>query len=340
MRRAYDVYTLGHALVDRQYVVSPEWLARHGVQKGVMTLVGPDRQAELRQALADQSPVAQASGGSAANTAIGVANLGGAPFHSGCVGDDDLGTFYLGDLTAAGVACRDRARLAGPTGQCLVFITPDADRTLNTFLGASASVGPDHVEAEAIAASRWVYLEGYLLSSADGLAACLEAQRQARAAGARVALTLSDPTMIAAFRPRFQAVVQAGVELVFGNLDEARAFTGETAAEPALTGLGMAAGGDVCVTCGAAGALVREGGQTRQVEGFPATAVDSTGAGDLFAGGVLFALTQGHSLAAAARLGCWAAAHIVAQYGPRLQQSLRQGAARLLNDGWEPKEPG
>jgi sugar/nucleoside kinase (ribokinase family) len=329
MPRLHDVYGVGHALVDLQYAVPAEMLARHGVSKGVMTLVDENRQVELRRLLDSRSPVARASGGSAANTVIGVAGLGGTAYYACRVGDDDWGEFYLSDLATAGVVTGAVSRVHGRTGQCLVFITPDADRTLNTFLGVSAGLGPEQLEPEAIAASAYLYLEGYLLSSESGLAACLEAQRVARTAGTRVSLTLSDPTMIRGFRDRFEAVVQAGVDLLFGNEDEARAYTGHEDRDQAAAELARVAA-EVCVTCGSAGALVLEGGRRHLVPGVQTKAVDTTGAGDLFAGGVLFGVTHGHSLPASARLGCYAAAQVVAQYGPRLGRSLKEEAIAVL----------
>lgn len=329
MTRLYDVYGVGHALVDLQYAVPPELLECHSVRKGVMTLVDETRQEALRRVLHSRPPVARASGGSAANTMIGVTGLGGTAYYACRVGDDEWGDFYLSDLAAAGVSTSVLSRIHGKTGQCLVFITPDADRTLNTFLGVSAGLGPEQLEPEAIAASAYLYLEGYLLSSESGLAACLEAQRMARTAGTRVSLTLSDPTMIRGFMERFAAVARAGVDLLFCNEDEARAFTGHEDRDRAAAELAKVAT-EVCVTCGPAGALVLEGSRRHAVPGVRATAIDTTGAGDLFAGGVLFGVTHGHPLPASARLGCYAAAQVVAQYGPRLGRPLKEEAAAVL----------
>jgi sugar/nucleoside kinase (ribokinase family) len=312
----YDVSGIGHALVDVQYSVSPDLLQSLGVDKGVMTLVDGDRRDAIVGGLSID-PVNRASGGSAANTMITVAAFGGTAHYAFQVGDDEAGTFYRSDLQAAGVASNESARQAGSTGQCLVFVTPDADRTMNTFLGASGTMGPHQVDAAAIGDSRVLYLEGYLLTTDEGVAACLAAAEAARAAGTTVALTLSDPFVVGAFRDNFEKVIAGGLDLLFCNEDEARAFTGEDDRDAAARAL-AARVPRVCVTLGADGALVIDGdGAPIQVAGFPAKAVDTTGAGDTFAGGVLYGLTHDLSLEQAAVLGNYGAAVVVSAFGPR-----------------------
>lgn len=329
MSRGFDVYGVGHALVDVQYAVPPERLAELGIRKGVMTLIDEAQQAQLLQGLASTRPVAQASGGSAANTMIGVASLGGAAYYTCLLGRDAWGDFYHRDLEQAGVRSNPDRRTAGPTGKCVVLITPDADRTLNTFLGVSSQLAPEHLEAELVAASGYLYIEGYLVSSDNGFATCLRAQQLGRQSGTRISLTLSDPAMVEFFRARFEQLVAGGVDLLFCNEAEARAFTGATDAPAAAAKLAPQVGAG-CITCGAEGALVFSGGTTSLVPGFSAQAVDTTGAGDLFAGGVLYGLAKGHTLARAARLGNYAAAQVVAQFGPRLDRPLGTEAAHLL----------
>ena len=225
MARTYDVYGVGHALVDIQYQVAPEFLAEHQVEKGIMTLVDEARQRNLTAAVGGE-PVASASGGSAANTLIGVARFGGLTYYACLTGRDAWGDFYQRDLEAAGVATHPANRGAGKTGQCLVFITPDADRTLNTFLGISSAIGPAQLQEEVIADSQYLYIEGYLLGSDDGFAAACRAQQMAQQHGTAVALTLSDPFAVRAFRARFDALLQDGVDLLFCNEEEALASTG------------------------------------------------------------------------------------------------------------------
>lgn len=312
----YDVCGIGHALVDVQYSVAPEKLAELGVDKGVMTLVDDVRRSAVVSGLGE-APVNQASGGSAANTMITVASFGGRTHYAFQVGDDDLGAFYLQDLDTAGVRSSPTAIQPGVTGQCLVMVTPDADRTLNTFLGASATMGPHQVDDTAINSSQYVYLEGYLLTTAEGLQACQAAASAARSANCLVSVTLSDPFVVGAFKSNFDSLLEPGVDLLFCNEDEARAFTGEQDREAAARAL-SAIVPRVCVTLGADGALVIDGDSVPQlVEGFPARAIDTTGAGDTFAGGVLFGLTHGISLAQSAVLGNYGAAIVVSAFGPR-----------------------
>ncbi len=330
MPRTYDVYGVGHALVDLQYAVSADFLERLHIRKGVMTLIDAARQRALFQAL-DRPPLASASGGSAANTMIGVAGFGGRAYYACQVGQDEWGDFYCRDLERALVRCNPANRSPGPTGQCVVFITPDADRTMNTFLGVSSELGPERLETGIIADSAYLYLEGYLVSSDSGFAACLRAQDLARQGRTLISLTLSDPSMVELFRERFAELVAGGVDLLFCNEEEARAFTGQGDRRAAAQDLArrFRAG---CVTCGADGALCFEDGRLAAVPGVPARAVDTTGAGDLFAGGVLFGLTHGFGLEQAARLGAYAAAQVVARYGPRLDRPLKDEISRILSN--------
>ncbi len=320
MGRRFDVYGVGHALVDIQYKVDVETLQQLGIEKGVMTLIDAQRQQALFAQL-EQTPIASASGGSAANTMIGVAQFGGSPFYACLTGRDEWGNFYQNDLEKAGVATDPTHRTEGTTGQCVVFITPDADRTLNTFLGVSSAIDTQQLDPKTIADSQFVYLEGYLLSTDNGFASCLQAQQFAQEAGTSVALTLSDPFMVTTFKERFSQLVERGIDLLFCNEDEAGAFTGFNTREQALERLGQQVP-LVCVTCGPDGALVRRTDRTTTIPGVPVTAVDTNGAGDLFAGGFLYGITHGFDVESAGKMGSFASAQVVSQYGPRLQSTL------------------
>lgn len=330
MPRTFDVYGVGHALVDVQYSIAAERLGELGIRKGVMTLIDESQQERLLQALKNAPLIAQASGGSAANTMIGVANFGGNAYYTCLLGQDEWGDFYHRDLEQAGVKSNPDRRGSGPTGKCVVLITPDADRTLNTFLGVSSQLNPEHLDAALIAASAYLYIEGYLVSSDNGFATCRRAQEIGRQAGTRIALTLSDPAMVEHFRQRFEKLVAGGVDLFFCNEEEARAFTGATDRQTAARQLARHAPAG-CITCGGDGALVFAEGRCNMVPGVKARAVDTTGAGDLFAGGVLFGLARGYSLEQAARLGNYAAAQVVARYGPRLDRPLKGELAQILS---------
>ncbi len=317
----YDVYGIGHALVDTQYSVNADALAALGVEKGVMTLVDGAR----RQLVVDglgTDPILSASGGSAANTMITISRFGGRSCYAYQVGDDDWGRFYRKDLSDAGVESDDGVFLpATPTGQCLVMVTPDADRSMNTFLGASGAMGPGQVDEQTIGDSRFVYLEGYLLTTDEGFAACERAATAARSQGVAVSLTLSDPFVVSAFRERFERLLSSGVDLLFCNEDEAVALTGAGDRMQAAAALAERVG-RCFVTCGSDGALVCHDSDITLVAGHQITAIDTTGAGDSFAGGTLFGLSRDLSPQAAAKLGNYAAACVVSAYGPRLQRNL------------------
>lgn len=328
MSKRYDVYGLGNALVDIQYDIEPAWLQKMGIDKGVMTLVDEARQQELIDAI-DGAPRKQSSGGSAANSLIAVAVLGGRAYYACKVGKDELGTFYLNDLEASGVACNRDHRADGTTGRCLVLITPDAERTMNTFLGITATFGPEQVEEQVIADSTYLYIEGYLLSSDSGFEAAVAAQKHARAHGTRVALTLSDPFIVGAFKERVGALIEGGVDLLFCNDVEARAWTGVDGIDDACGALA----GQVsrfAVTCGADGARVHDGERQHQVEGIKVKAIDTNGAGDAFAGAFLYGLTHGHDTVRSGRLANFAASRVVSRYGPRLEGSLEDDVKRVL----------
>ncbi|MDA0336801.1 MAG: adenosine kinase [bacterium] len=312
----FDVCGIGHALVDVQYSVTPDTLTDLGVTKGVMTLVDGDRRRDIVTGLGD-TLVNKASGGSAANTMITVARFGGRAHYAFQVGDDELGSFYRKDLEAAGVASNPTAIQSGATGECLVFVTPDADRTMNTFLGASATMGPHQVDEAVIHASSYAYLEGYLMTTESGLAACQSAAATARVAATIVSLTLSDPFVVSAFKAGFDSIMESGIDLLFCNEDEARAFTGLDDRAAAAGALAQRVP-RVCVTLGPDGALIIDGdGRPEIVAGFATRAIDTTGAGDTFAGGVLYGLTHGLSLSQSALLGNYGAAHVVSAFGPR-----------------------
>lgn len=328
--REYDVYGIGHALVDLQFSVEDSLLREFGIPKGVMTLVDEGRRREILDRLSN--PVNRASGGSAANTVITVARFGGRARYAFQVGEDDWGRFYRDDLTAAGVDSSPACQVPGETGQCLVMVTPDAERTMQTFLGASGTMGPHQVDAENIAASRFVYLEGYLLATEVGFRACRLASAIAREGGVEVSLTLSDPSVVEAFRDRFEILAADGVDLLFCNEEEAAAFTGVGDRQEAILRL-LDLSSRVCVTLGAGGALTAEGGSPpRLVQGVEARAVDTTGAGDTFAGGVLYGLARGFSLKESARLGNYAAAAVVSVFGPRLGTGVGPLVDEILQD--------
>lgn len=319
MSTRFDVYAIGNALVDTEYRVDDDFLSRHGISKGVMTLVEEAQQQRLIAALDSEFGLEKrASGGSAANSIIAVAAFGGRAFYSCKVAADGTGDFYVHDLHAAGVSSNLKAaRDPGTSGTCVVMVTPDSERTMHTFLGITADVSVAELVPEALAASQWLYIEGYLSSSDSARAAVLEARRIARANGVKLALTFSDPAMVRFFRHGLAEMLDDGVDLLFCNEEEAVLWTGTLSAEAALDALqGIA--GHVVITRGKEGALVWDGHARHHVAPSPVTPVDSNGAGDMFAGAYLFGLSRGWPAPRAGALASRAAAAVVGQFGPRL----------------------
>ncbi|MBF0462685.1 MAG: adenosine kinase [Magnetococcales bacterium] len=326
----YDVYGIGHALVDMELHVSDAFLTHVGLQKGSMSLVDEARQEQLLQQVADL-PHHRSCGGSSANTLIGLAQFGGKGFHACKVADDEAGDFFAQDMRLHGV---DNGlhppRPAGTTGRCLVFITPDAERTLCTHLGISEQFSIEQIAEPILSQAEYLYIEGYLVSSPSGQAATQEAARMARKQGVKTALTFSDTSMVHYFRSGLDAIIGDGLDLLLCNESEAMAYTESQTLEQAKNRLKSVAK-MIGITQGAQGASLYNGERWINVAGVPVQALDSNGAGDLFAGAFLFGMTHGYALAKAGQLACRAASVLVTQPGAR----LRAGQARLILDDQE-----
>ena len=319
MTPRYDIYAIGNALVDTEVEVSDQFLERMGIGKGMMTLVDEARQQELVTALNSDGRIhRRASGGSACNTVVAARYFGARTFYACRVADDDTGHFFVDDLRAAGVDTNmSGSKGAGTSGKCLVMITPDAERTMNTFLGISETVGDEAVIEEAVAASRFAYIEGYLVTSPSARAAAIRLRETARRHGVRTALTFSDPAMVKFFADGLRDMLGDGVDLLFCNETEALEFSGAEDLDQAITILRRHARALV-ITRGARGARLWDGEQHIDIDPFPVRAVDTNGAGDMFAGAFLYALSQDHDFATAGRLASAAAARVVSDFGPRL----------------------
>ncbi|HEY5673897.1 MAG TPA: adenosine kinase [Malonomonas sp.] len=337
--KKYQLCAIGNALVDMEFKVEDSFLEACSIDKGVMTLVAEQRQDELVAAL-EGHPGKWACGGSAANTVIAAAQFGADCFYSCKLAADESGDFYLRDMHAAGVASNaDNGRSAGKTGKCLVMVTPDAERTMNTYLGISEGFSVAELDAAAIAAADYLYIEGYLVTSPSGRAAAIEAKRLAEAAGVKTALTFSDPAMVQFFKDGLAEMIGDGVDLLFCNQAEALAWTDCLDLDLAVEELSKIAK-SFAITLGAQGALLFDGTEIHQIAPHPITAVDSNGAGDMFAGALLFSLSRGDSFADAGRLASLASAKVVQSFGPRLQKEEQSeiltavfGAARAANCG-------
>ncbi len=323
----YDVYGLGNALVDMEFEISDQFLQENGIDKGVMTLVDENQQHELIEQL-DTFEGNKASGGSAANTLIAVSSMGGSSYYSCKVADDDLGHFYLNDLKTAKVDCNMEGKhKGGITGKCLVMVTPDAERTMHTFLGVSSELSPYEVSEDAIKNASYCYLEGYLTTSESGKAANIEARKIAEANNIKTALTFSDPFVAEHFRDGFTETLGDGIDLLFCNEVEALSYTQKNTLDEAVEVIKTFAK-TFAITLGAEGAAIYDGTDLISISANPVKAVDTNGAGDLFAGAFMYGLTHGKSYEEAGILASKASSIIVSQFGPRLKleqyQSLNQ----------------
>jgi len=324
----YDVFGVGHALLDVQARVPDQVLAGLGFAKGMMTLVDEPTQRRVLGSLSGAS-VSRSAGGSAANTIIAVAQLGGRAAYAGKVGDDDLGRYCLEDLRALGVAVDVPQAPLGGTGTSVILITQDAQRTMLTHLGVSAALGPADLHESAIRGSRYLYVEGYLFGGEPTRGAALQAIDVAKRAGVKVAFSVSDPLLIAAHRDEFWDLIEGPVDLLFCNLEEARSLTGlEDAIECAHEIHRHAE--NVALTLGPAGSIIMHEGQVVPIEGAPALAIDTTGAGDMYAGALLYGITSGLSWKQAGRLASHAAARVVEQMGARLRRALTPQEVQAL----------
>jgi adenosine kinase len=323
----YDVLGIGNAIFDILVQTDDGFLKRHGMTKGGMTLIDEKRAIAVYQSM---GPATEMSGGSAANTIVGVANLGARAAYVGKVRDDQIGRLYTHDIRAAGVAFETKPALDGPaTGCSYILVTPDGQRTMNTYLGAAQELMPADIDAAQIAASGFIYLEGYLWDPKSAKDAFVKASTIAHEAGRQVALTLSDAFCVDRYRDEFLDLMRKGtVDLVFANEAELRALYQTPDFDSAVgrlrsdTRLGI-------VTRSEKGCVVASKDGVVAVPAFPIEKlVDTTGAGDLFAAGFLFGLVRGTSHEDAARLGALAAAEVIQHVGARPLTSLKELAQK------------
>jgi sugar/nucleoside kinase (ribokinase family) len=317
----YDVIAIGNAIVDVLAHSSDQVIDDLGLTRGGMTLVDTARAEEL---YAHMGQTAQISGGSAANTLAGMAALGARCAFIGQVADDTLGEVFAHDIRAADIAFGTPARAGDPpTARCLIFVTSDAQRTMNTFLGASQFLPAEALDLDAIAASSVLYLEGYLWDPAEPRAAMRKAIETAKGAGRKVAFTLSDAFVIDRHGDDFRELIARGeIDILFANEVELAALTGIDDFEEGIAAL-AAKVPVVVATKGARGAVAVAGGERTEVPAEPvARVVDTTGAGDLFAAGFLFGHVRGRPLAESLRLGAICASEVISHFGARPEVDL------------------
>jgi sugar/nucleoside kinase (ribokinase family) len=321
-----DVVGIGNAIVDVIAHAEDSFLAGEGLVKGTMTLIDADRADALYRMM---GPAIEASGGSAGNTMAGIASLGGAGAYIGKVRDDLLGRVYRHDIAAAGVRFETPAATSGPgTARCLILVTPDGQRTMNTYLGACVELGPADIDPDVIAAAQITYLEGYLFDPPQAQEAFRKAASIAHSAGRQVALSLSDPFCVGRHRAAFRDLVDGHVDILFANEAEICSLY-ETddfgAAAAALRGhVAIAA-----LTRSAAGSVVLADGAEHRIAAAPvARVVDTTGAGDLYASGFLYGLTRALPLPICGEIGSLCAAEIISHFGARPEADM----ARVVAD--------
>jgi len=318
---AFDVLGIGNAIVDVISHGDDAFLTKHALVKGAMTLIDEARAETLYAAM---GPGVEVSGGSCGNTMAGVASFGGKGAYIGKVRDDQLGGVFGHDLKATGVSFETPRANSGPaTARCLILVTPDAQRTMNTYLGACTGLGPADIDTKVVGAAQVTYVEGYLWDAPDAKKAVLKAFDAAHAAGRLVSITLSDSFCVDRYRDECRDLLRNKVDILFGNESEIKSLyqvgTFEEAMEATRKEAKIAA-----LTRSEKGSVVVKGGETYAVPAGPvAKVVDTTGAGDLYAAGFLFGYTHGKPLAECARLGGLAAAEIISHVGARPEQALR-----------------
>ena len=325
---AFDVLAIGNALVDVITTNDDAFLSRHAIPKGTMRLIAADEAERLYGIMGSGREI---SGGSAANSVAGIAALGGTPAFVGRVAADQLGEVFAHDIRAAGVAFAVPPMTEGPpTGRCLIVVTPDGERTMSTYLGACQELGEADVDADAIGSAKLIYLEGYLWGPLGPRAAMRKAMAIARSGTTKVAFTLSDVFCVETGRDDFRSLLDGHVDILFGNENEVRALYQTDDLGTAMTELARHATITV-VTRSEHGAVVIAGGERIVVPAEPVSrVVDTTGAGDLFAGGFLHGFAQGRSLRDCARIGGIAAAEVIGHYGARSEADLKALVAARL----------
>ncbi len=331
MSKKYNVFGIGNALVDIVTEVDDQFLKDHNIEKGLMTLVDEELQTRLSKAI-NMHVSDKQCGGSAANSIIAVSQFGGSSYYSCKVANDELGDFYMKDLISNGVDTNlhiDNLE-AGITGKCLVMTSKDASRTMNTFLGITSNFSRAEVQDAALRDSQYLYMEGYLVTSDNGVDAMKHAKKVAEENGVKTALTFSDPSMVKYFKEPMESVVGSSVDLLFCNEEEAMLYSGKDNLSEAREILKKDAKRFV-ITLGKNGAMIFDGDTFIDIEPYNVRAIDTNGAGDLFAGAFLYGITNGHSFADSGKLASLASSQVVTQFGPRLEWHQAKDILNKLN---------
>jgi len=320
----YDIYGIGNALVDKEFEVTDEFLKTQGIEKGMMALIEEDQQINLLAHLKETFGLKKrAGGGSAANTIVAASQFGSKTFYACKVADDETGDFYMTDLHAAGVKTRlDEIKCVkdGSTGKCMVMVTPDAERTMNTFLGITADFCEEELHLDDLKESQYLYIEGYLVTSDVSRAAAIKARQVAKENNVKVAMTFSDPAMVTYFKDNMAEMIGKHIDILFGNEEECMTFTGKDNLDDAIAELQKIAD-KLVITLGSKGAMVVNGDDIITVTANKVDAIDTNGAGDMFAGAFMHGVTQGWDDEKSAKLANASAAEIVSVFGARLEKN-------------------
>ena len=324
--KTYQIAGIGNAIVDVITTVEDRFLERMDIHKAIMQLVERDRAETLFAAMESRE---QASGGSVANTLAGAGALGLRAAFIGRVKDDELGRFYAQDSDKVGAKFVNAPVSGGelPTSRCMIFVTPDGERSMNTYLGMSAELGPDDVDASVMADSEIVFLEGYLFDKDKGKAAFLKAARACRSAGGMAGIALSDPFCVKRHRADFRKLVAGDMDYVIGNEQEWVSLYQANDLEDALAQASADCKLVVCTRSGDPVLILRDGVRV-EIPVQTVTPVDATGAGDQFAAGFLFGLANGKDVETAGRMGCMAAAEVIGHIGARPKADMRAAFAQ------------
>jgi fructokinase len=316
---------MGNALVDKEFEVDEQFFADHNIEKGLMTLVDHEQQQNLLEVLTNKFGIKKrAGGGSAANTLYALSQFGGNAYLSCKVANDETGDFYLSELGNHNIVTDgDTQGAEGTTGRCLVMVSPDAERTMHTYLGVSETVSSSEINHDAVRQSEYIYIEGYLVTSPSAMAAITELKRYAETHNIKTAMTFSDPSMVEYFRNNVVEVLGNGVDLLFCNEEEALLWSGKDNLEDACDMMKGKAE-QFAITRGPNGALLFDGENYIEIGAHDVKAVDSNGAGDMFAGAFMYGITNGMDFETSGKLASLASANVVSRFGPRLEAEMHQ----------------
>ncbi len=325
---SFDVYGIGNALVDVQAQVPDEVVAGTGFEKGIMTLVDDSQQQNVLDRLAGLQ-LNRCAGGSAANTIVGVADFGGKAAYCGKVAADEIGNFFLDDMRKLGISIDVPQSADGQSGTCAIMITPDAQRTMLTNLGVSGTLCDSDVDEEIVKASKYVYIEGYLFTGEDTKSAAYRAIDLAQKHGVKIAFTASDPFLVNMMRQEMWELIEGPVDLFFCNEEEAKSLTEKNDPIEAAHEIHKHAE-NVALTLGANGSILMHEGEVIAIEGVDVAAIDTTGAGDMYAAGLLYGITNGMNWKQAGHLASHSAGRIVSQLGARMADKFTKAEVASL----------